>query len=92
MKEPEKKKSMYFIIWFIKNSRKIKKLYCNRKQFNGCQGAKEEITKLCKETLGWYVLDYDNGSTVYTHVTSHQIVYFKHMQFIINQLYLNKGE
>ena len=31
-------------------------------------------------------------SQVYTYVTTHQIVYFKFVQFIIHQLYINKTE
>ena len=87
----------------MKNSIKYKLVYSDRKQISGCLGNrggrkrtgwKGYKHKGREETLGngGYVhyLDAVMVSQVYTYVKTYQITHFKHVQFTLCQLYLNK--
>ena len=89
---------------FVQNSIKYKLVYSDRKQISGCLGNrggwkrtgwKRYKHKGTEDTLGndgsVLYLDVVMVSQVYTHVKTYQITHFKHVQFTLCQLYLNKA-
>lgn len=62
--------------------------------YEGREGQEGEITKVYEEPL-WvidmFILILVMVSWLYTNVKTYQILYFKHMQFIICQLYFNEA-